>query len=649
MLAVQIRSSAAESSSSRRLLLDCGNLPHPREFLRRDARMLRVKRGFAKIALLAIAVSAHLASLQEARAQGATVTPARPGRSRGGQASGTAVPSASEQPQAGRMDQGKSNAGLWGYKEVPTDSSWRLIPGVDQNVLEAQYKRQTLRVRNLTQSRVRVFLKLRYFNDPTDRNWDPRDETLNLEPGQQFSEDPNPDATGTYLEVDFLGLLLAGAFPAADSPVRQLNEQYLKTAANAVTARLLGAFFSKSRGNSGELNSDFALAAKELRRAANREEAAFILDNLPALARKVESGYVASPGERAGFTGFAEQWMRDWQGRLDSFGPALTAQSPPLGPAVRQGTFSGQPGQPTAPTQTPPQQPVATVKPVPQVVAPAPPQRVFESLTELVEAGTPDAAAKQPSPASDQPNDLDDFHRRTMERLQQNQQFYQQNPGYTGPPPGNPIPVSEPPRRVFDSLSSLLDDSSRAAPPGSGLSQYAGLDGGNSGESRPGSAASGAAARGQTTRQSEASALASDLFDSPTDRSGTAGSRASSTVPAEYAGYARETTSVLADELFGQVQRGEAVDIRAAARTGIEAKLTEMKTATLNAVDDGLRSIIQRLPDHPSFDPAIYYNTFLSPQTRVLTPWQAKENIRAYYDKMAGQPLDDFLEIRAAE
>jgi hypothetical protein len=106
---------------------------------------------------------------------------------------------------------------------------------------------------------------------------------------------------------------------------------------------------------------------------------------------------------------------------------------------------------------------------------------------------------------------------------------------------------------------------------------------------------------------------------------------------------ARETTRSLAAELFGQVHAGDSVDVRSAARSAIYTKLDEMRQATIAALDDAVRALIGRLPDDPRFDAEVYYSTFVSPTTIVLTPYDAKRNIGAYLEAMVGRRLDDFF------
>ena len=106
---------------------------------------------------------------------------------------------------------------------------------------------------------------------------------------------------------------------------------------------------------------------------------------------------------------------------------------------------------------------------------------------------------------------------------------------------------------------------------------------------------------------------------------------------------AKKTGRTLTDELFGQVRNGEDVDIRAAAKSGIDGKLQEMKGAAVDMLDDKTRSLISQLPEDKRFDYQTFYNTFISPKTQVMTPFQAKQNIGAYFNEMVGKRLDEFF------
>jgi hypothetical protein len=101
-----------------------------------------------------------------------------------------------------------------------------------------------------------------------------------------------------------------------------------------------------------------------------------------------------------------------------------------------------------------------------------------------------------------------------------------------------------------------------------------------------------------------------------------------------------QTVETLGDELFGQLESGKEIDLRAAARSGIDEVL---KSTLFNSVDALTKSLISKLPEDPRFDATVYYNTFLNPDTRMTTPWDAYQNISAYFDAMVGEPMDEFF------
>ena len=100
---------------------------------------------------------------------------------------------------------------------------------------------------------------------------------------------------------------------------------------------------------------------------------------------------------------------------------------------------------------------------------------------------------------------------------------------------------------------------------------------------------------------------------------------------------AKETVRTVGSQLLGQVQNGEDVDVQEAARGAISETL---KGAGSEVFDSSLRGIIEKLPDD---NVEVYYDTFVSPKTRVLTPWQAAKNIGAYYHDLVGKRMDEFF------
>lgn len=106
---------------------------------------------------------------------------------------------------------------------------------------------------------------------------------------------------------------------------------------------------------------------------------------------------------------------------------------------------------------------------------------------------------------------------------------------------------------------------------------------------------------------------------------------------------AKETGRSLSDELFGQVKEGRKPDIRDAAKSAVNAKVAEMKQYAIEKSDDAFRSLLDRVSRQTAFDPVMVYNTFLSPQTSMATPWQAYKHVKEYFEVMVGQPLDRFF------
>ncbi|MBL9079063.1 MAG: hypothetical protein JNL08_16285 [Planctomycetes bacterium] len=103
---------------------------------------------------------------------------------------------------------------------------------------------------------------------------------------------------------------------------------------------------------------------------------------------------------------------------------------------------------------------------------------------------------------------------------------------------------------------------------------------------------------------------------------------------------ADKTLEVLGNELLGQAIRKHDTNLRQAAKNGIANTIKSMGN---EAVDVFTRTLIATLPDDPSFDVNVYYSTFLSPTTRVSTPWTAYKNISAYFDALIGRPLSGFF------
>lgn len=161
------------------------------------------------------------------------------------------------------------------------------------------------------------------------------------------------------------------------------------------------------------------------------------------------------------------------------------------------------------------------------------------------------------------------------------------------------------------------------------------------------------------SKRPDISSYSHSLFDSPA-KPPEAGSKAGGQVtPEENTNYrralfgtpeqltlaadvAKETTSILASNVIDQIKEGEDVDIAEAAKTGIKDKLIEI-------IDTGVRELINILPESSSFEAEAYYNTFLRQDTRMINPFEARENVTKYFEEMVGKRLDIFFASNTSE
>lgn len=233
------------------------------------------------------------------------------------------------------------------------------VSGDERAGLRIQFTRESQRLQNLNKHAVRVFLKFYYSEVRGDRTYDPRDFSVELQPGEDITEMLFRDATAQNLEIELVRALAIGA-PLADAQAQQLNRQFLEKRSDGVFRSLEWASAFSLEGNRAGVREYLGYAEEALKRIPVRDEMQFILDDLLGMVRQ-------SPGSRKRiFTGFTtsareeEGWIRDFHSLLAVLparagtAPANTSVSTTVNPPPAVGLV-----EPVRPPPPPPEPPAA--------------------------------------------------------------------------------------------------------------------------------------------------------------------------------------------------------------------------------------------------------------------------------------------------
>lgn len=89
----------------------------------------------------------------------------------------------------------------------------------------------------------------------------------------------------------------------------------------------------------------------------------------------------------------------------------------------------------------------------------------------------------------------------------------------------------------------------------------------------------------------------------------------------------------ITEEIIEQASEGDDMILSEAAIESINSRINEL----INDKFKGpMRNLISCLPENIEFKAVVYYNTFINPSTRMITPFSAKENVNNYFDEMVG-------------